>query len=261
MTSAVKLLQSLLQTRQVSAWQALYNCSATKQSWKRAHRWSYSDEVAQRTIDDIRNKLCLQSAQRILEVGCGCGIVCNSLLRDGQKAVGLDLSEELLRRASDFGVNQRKVALVAAEATRLPLCDASFDRVLCYSVFQCFPSKRYAKWVLEELMRVCQPGGIILVGDIFERTRVGPIWSFCRILLGGLHALRLRAWLLARPFKKTTIEKELSDRYVLRQYYSKRFFEKVLRGRDCDVELLPQKIAGREMVGERFDVRIVKDLA
>ncbi len=253
----MKLLQ-FLQRRQVKAWQALYDRSAIKQSWKRAHRWCYSDEVAQTTINDIRDKLAMQSAKSILEVGCGCGFVCHSLLSEGQKAMGLDLSEPLLRRAIDFGVNRRKVILAVAEASRLPIADESFDRILCYSVFQCFPNNQYAKLVLHELIRVCRPGGIILIGDIFPWPYIGPFRRLGQIALCGLRSLLLQIRLLIRPFNKADNEEELSNHYVLRRYYSKSFFEKALRGRNHDIQLLPQQIAGREMLRNRFDVRIFK---
>lgn len=242
----------------VAAWRALYDRSATKESWEAAHRWNYFEEVARKTIDDIRDKLAMKSAERVLDVGSGCGIVCQSLLDDGQKGIGVDLSENLLRRAGDFGVDRRKVALAQAEASRLPFADTSFDRVLCYSVFQCFPSNQHAKQVLNELIRVCRPGGIILVGDIFPRHCANPIRNLGRILIGGLRALRLRIRLLACPFSGVSAEEELSNRYVLRRLYSKCFFEKAIQGRNCDIELMPQQITGREMLRDRFDVRIIK---
>lgn len=253
----MRLMLSRLQTLQVAAWRALYQFSATEQSWEKTHRWRYSKEVALKTIDDIRSKLAVSSAELILEVGCGCGMVCELLAGDNQKAVGLDLSEDLLQRAEDFGVSRQKVALVAAEASQLPLRDASFDRVLCYSVFQCFPSKRYAKQVLNELMRVCRPGGMILVGDVFQQPRMGPLRYFNRTILGMLRTLRLRIRLRIHPFNKTTTAEQLSARYVLQRRYSQRFFKKALRNNNCCVELMPQQIAGRRIY-DRFDVRIVK---
>jgi ubiquinone/menaquinone biosynthesis C-methylase UbiE len=249
-----------MENRLVGAWRALYDRSAAKQSWEQAHRWSYSEQVAQKTIDDIRDKLNAGSAECILEVGCGSGTVCHALLGNGQKGIGIDLSENLLGRASSFGVDRRKVALIAAEASRLPICDSSADRVLCYSVFQSFPSKKYAKRVLNELIRVCQPGGVILVGDIFQRPDDGLTRKLGRIVLNGLRALRLRIWLWLRPFSRCTTEEELSNHYVLRRRYSQRFFMKALQGNDCNIELMSQQIASRAIhnVHNRFDVRIVK---
>lgn len=252
-----KFRLSPLESRHIDGWRALYRRSAAKQSWEEAHRWPYSEEVAQSTIDDIRKKLNVDSAQRILEVGCGCGIICQKLLTDNQKAVGLDLSETLLQRANDFGVDHRRVALVAAEASRLPIRDSSFDRVLCYSVFQCFPSKRHAKRVLNELIRVCRPGAVILVGDIFGKAHASLYRKAARIALCWFRILRLMIRLFISPFKQTATEEEISERYVLRQYYSRRFFEKALKDSNCSIQLLPQDILNRKL-HNRFDVRIIK---
>jgi ubiquinone/menaquinone biosynthesis C-methylase UbiE len=252
-----KFRLSPLESRHIDGWRALYQRSAAKQSWEEAHRWPYSEEVARSTIDDIREKLNVDSAQRILEVGCGCGIICQKLLTDDQKAVGLDLSETLLQRANDFGVDHRRVALVVAEASRLPICDSSFDRVLCYSVFQCFPSKRYTKRVLNELIRVCRPGGVILVGDIFGKARAGLHRKAARIALRWFRMVRLVIRLFISPFKQAATEEEISERYVLRRYYARRFFEKVLKDTNCSVQFLPQDICNREL-HNRFDVRIIK---
>jgi ubiquinone/menaquinone biosynthesis C-methylase UbiE len=252
-----KLKLSPLESRRIDGWRALYQRSATKQSWEKAHRWPYSEEVAQRTIDDIRKKLSVDSAQRILEVGCGCGVICQKLLTDNQKGVGLDLSETLMQRANDFGVDHRKVALVVAEASHLPICDSSFDRVLCYSVFQCFPSKRHAKRVLNELIRVCQPGGVVLVGDIFGKVHSGLYGKAARIALRWFRTVGLMIRLFISPFKQTANEEEIFKRYVLRRYYSRRFFEKALKDSNCSIQLLPQDILNRKL-HNRFDVRIIK---
>lgn len=87
----------------------------------------------------------------VLEVGVGTGLVALGLSHLGRKAVGVDLSEPMLRRALARGV-----PVVRGDAMRLPIADGSVDDA-------------YLVWVLHlvgdmgavvaEVARVLRPGG------------------------------------------------------------------------------------------------------
>jgi SAM-dependent methyltransferase len=60
---------------------------------------------------------------------------------------------------------------VAADARRLPLPLRAFDKVYSLGMIHTLPSRQDGIRVLLELVRVCRPGGKILVGSVPDRSR------------------------------------------------------------------------------------------
>jgi SAM-dependent methyltransferase len=93
----------------------------------------------------------------LLDVGCGTGAYAVGLLEQGWDVTGVDVSEDMLRRAGAKGVTA-----VQADATALPFEDASFDAVISiftHTDFDDFPG------ALQEIARVLRPGGpLVYVG-------------------------------------------------------------------------------------------------
>jgi ubiquinone/menaquinone biosynthesis C-methylase UbiE len=114
-------------------------------------------------VDDLEAELLEPVARaggRILEVGCGTGLILGRLAAAGARVVGADLSSGMLAaaRARGFAVTQ-------ADATRLPLADARFDAVCSFKVLAHVPDARGA---LAEMARVLRPGGL-LVAELYNR--------------------------------------------------------------------------------------------
>jgi SAM-dependent methyltransferase len=97
------------------------------------------------------------SGQRVLDVGCGTGIVAVSAARRGAMVCGVDLTPALLERARDnartAGVD---IPFIEGDAEALPYPDASFDVVL--SQFGHIFAPRPAVAV-REMLRVLKTGG------------------------------------------------------------------------------------------------------
>lgn len=95
--------------------------------------------------------------QRVLDVGCGTGVVAVTAARRGAKVSGLDLSPELLQRAREnaktAGVD---IDFTEGDAEALPYPDASFNIVL--SQFGHIFAPRPAVAV-REMLRVLKLGG------------------------------------------------------------------------------------------------------
>jgi SAM-dependent methyltransferase len=83
--------------------------------------------------------------------------------------VGVDLSRPMLERASrrraDAHLKPERVLLARADVTRLPLLDASVDRVLCFNSLHCIPNQHA---VLQEFRRVLKPRGELLGTTLVE---------------------------------------------------------------------------------------------
>jgi SAM-dependent methyltransferase len=126
-----------------------------------------ADSVA-RLVADIATKLHINEASGgLLDVGCGNGLVLSRLGAGYKRVFGIDYSEVMIAEAK---ATMPKARFSVGEAGMLPFEDAAFDRVLCYSIFHYFPDDEYAVRAVAELVRVCAPGGIVLIGDLLDKT-------------------------------------------------------------------------------------------
>ncbi|WP_431245299.1 class I SAM-dependent methyltransferase [Leifsonia xyli] len=97
----------------------------------------------------------LDEVDAVLDVATGTGLVLRALAdRDFAGALtGVDLSPRMIDEAR---IHLPDAELLVADATRLPLPDASFDLVTCVTGLQLFPHPGAA---IAEWARVLRPGG------------------------------------------------------------------------------------------------------
>lgn len=107
------------------------------------------------------------SGQRILDVGCGTGVVTRDLARragpDG-KVAGVDPSPIFVSEAERLAVEHgiEGIGFAVQDGRSLPYPDAAFDLTTAVTVL-CHVPERAA--VLRELARVTRPGGVVLIVD------------------------------------------------------------------------------------------------
>lgn len=110
----------------------------------------------------IARILGLRPGERVLEVGCGAGMLAQYLPGD---YTGVDYSPAMVRKFLEL--QPGKSAQVSA-ADRLPFADRSFDKVFAFSVFQYFPDAAYADAAIAEMRRVARQA--VFIGDLPERS-------------------------------------------------------------------------------------------
>jgi len=123
----------------------------------------FSDEWFKEATEFIASSLQLQPQDRILEVGCGCGVIMRYLFPNFRHFVGVDLSYEVVdiaRRALP------DVTFHVASAVDLPLDDGSFDKCFCYQSLHYFDEFEIARRAILEMGRILRKGGRILIGQI-----------------------------------------------------------------------------------------------
>jgi demethylmenaquinone methyltransferase/2-methoxy-6-polyprenyl-1,4-benzoquinol methylase len=97
---------------------------------------------------------------RVLDVGCGTGFATEALLERTDAIYGLDQSTHQLEKAyAKFG-KRGPVRFHRGDAERLPFADDAFDGVWSSGSIEYWPNPVDA---LEELRRVVEPGGPVLV--------------------------------------------------------------------------------------------------
>jgi ubiquinone/menaquinone biosynthesis C-methylase UbiE len=110
-----------------------------------------------RVLDDLEMQVVTPFArgQRVLEVGCGTGLILGRLATNAASAWGLDVSPGMLGAARARGLQ-----VVLGSATSLPFADASFDLVCSFKVLAHVPDIARA---LTEIARVTRPGGRMIL--------------------------------------------------------------------------------------------------
>ena len=108
--------------------------------------------------------------RRVLEIGCGVGLLLQHLAPTCETYIGTDLSAAALGQLRSWIEGQRDLAHVRFEhrtATELEdLQGGPFDTVILNSVVQYFPDSSYLISVLRQAVRLLANGGKIFIGDV-----------------------------------------------------------------------------------------------
>ena len=101
----------------------------------------------------------VKPGMRVLDVGCGTGVVAITAARLGASVNGIDLTPELLTRARENSrIASVDVEWQEGDAEQLPFGDTQFDVVLSQFAHMFAPRPEVAT---SEMLRVLKPGGTI----------------------------------------------------------------------------------------------------
>lgn len=121
-----------------------------------------------KTVRDYGKKGC-----RILDIGCGGGLLSNELSRAGHVVTGIDLSQSSLDQAKKRDKSKR-VEYIYCNAEKIPFEDETFD-VVCAMDFLEHVEKPEA--IIQEASRLLKPGGLF-----FFHTFNRNIWSYLLVI-------------------------------------------------------------------------------
>ncbi len=128
-------------------------------------------EAMQEQVDQTVNRVLALKPKRVLEIGCGTGLLLSRIAPHCDSYLGTDFSpaalQYLQREISSGGHGYSNVALLERGADDFSdFEDGSFDVVILNSVVQYFPSPEYLAQTLRGAVRVISPGGSIFLGDL-----------------------------------------------------------------------------------------------
>ncbi|MCT2589454.1 methyltransferase domain-containing protein [Streptomyces sp. N2-109] len=127
----------------------------------RSHRWRTAANSAAYLLPELR------AGQAVLDVGCGPGTVTADLaaaVAPGGEVTGVDAAESILGPARAVAAERRldNLRFTTADVHALDFPDDTFDVVHAHQLLQHVGDPVRA---LEEMRRVCRPGGVLAARD------------------------------------------------------------------------------------------------
>ncbi|HET6377410.1 MAG TPA: phosphopantetheine-binding protein, partial [Methylocella sp.] len=122
-------------------------------------------------VEETVSRIKSLKPRRVLEIGCGTGLLLLRLAPFCERYIGMDFSQAALRSAA-AAIEQEGPALVHVKLLHRAATDfsgleqKSFDTIILNSVIQYFPSVDYLLDVLEGAAQLVEPGGRIFLGDV-----------------------------------------------------------------------------------------------
>ena len=120
------------------------------------------------TVSRIKNLIGYN--RDVLEIGCGNGLIFNSLIDNLSKYTGTDIAEKGLKiiSSSSKGISHsNKISLYQLDALDIDkIPDHKYDLIIINSVAQYFPSVDYFLRVFKKLEQFASPKCHIFIGDI-----------------------------------------------------------------------------------------------
>lgn len=122
-------------------------------------------------VDDAVQRVLSQRPRRVLEIGCGTGLLLFRIAPYCERYVGTDFSPAALNYIRDQlqqpGSALPHVSLFEQNADDFTNIEpATFDAVIINSVVQYFPGVDYLMRVLRGAVEAVAPGGFIAIGDV-----------------------------------------------------------------------------------------------
>ena len=144
--------------------------------------------------EHLHLNLRFKANDTVLEIGAGSGLLLERIARNVKTVFGTDISRDILR----LSVPQDHLFVQQMDSGALAFRNETFDKVICNSMVQYLPDLTYLQRYFAEMVRVCKPGGLVFLGDLFN-AYLRESWIDCHRstglkirLLGGLNRLRGR---------------------------------------------------------------------
>ncbi|WP_262391860.1 amino acid adenylation domain-containing protein [Nocardiopsis sp. CNR-923] len=126
------------------------------------------DEWVDGTVSALREATAGGPPRRVLEIGCGTGLILLELAPGSERYVGTDFSHsaiaDLRERVAERDLDH--VELHVAEAGRPPAGHDGVDLVIVNSVSQYLTDSDHLTTVLDAALHRLRPGGVLFVGDV-----------------------------------------------------------------------------------------------
>jgi len=200
--------------------------------WAAAGR---GDEMESHHSDITEQTLALMDIQpgdRILDLGCGTGWASRRMARiaTAGEVVGLDVADEMLRRAEHSSSAFRNVRYAWGSAEMIPEADNAFNKVLSVESFYYYADQGKA---LDELRRVMAPGAkLFILINLYKDNQYSLRWvTELKVPVQALSEAEYKALLQEHGFKKVEARR-IPDNSPTPETYSGKWFKNAGELRD-----------------------------
>lgn len=149
----------------------------------------------------------------VLDVACGPGILACAFAKHARHVTGVDITPAMLERAADL---QRESSLenvkwMSCDVSHLPFEDGSFSMLITRYAFHHFEQPDS---VLTEMVRVCVPGGKVVVIDSAPPAEKADAFNEVERMRDPSHTAALPAEEIARMMRSQDLQIERSYYYA-----------------------------------------------
>jgi ubiquinone/menaquinone biosynthesis C-methylase UbiE len=216
----------------------LHSSEADQKLQQEFNQWAAAgrgDEMESHHSDITEQTLALmdiQPADRILDLGCGTGWASRRMARlaTAGEVVGLDVADEMLRRAEQSSSAFRNVRYAWGSAENIPEADNTFNKVLSVESFYYYADQGKA---LDELRRVMAPGAkVFILINLYKDNHYSLRWvTELKVPVQALSEAEYKALLERHGFKDVEARR-IPDRSPTPETYSGKWFKNAEELRD-----------------------------
>ena len=137
---------------------------------------------------------------QVLDVACGPGLVACEFARHARQVTGVDITPAMIEQAEKRQCEQNldNVSWTVGDAVPLPFPDDSFSLVITrYSFHHLLAPER----ALSEMIRVCRPGGRVLVADVALEPAKSEAYDRLELMRDPSHTHALKSEEFAALFQ------------------------------------------------------------
>lgn len=214
-------------------------------------RMPYTDKEMYEWRDDTIDAILSQKPKKILEIGCGTGMMLFSLIDSIDQYTGIDLSEKGIEYVkSRLNEEQKKkTSFYVLDVDKLPeIKEDGFDMVIMNSASQYMGGEDHFAEIMSKCADKLADEGRILIGDVKEEWNRKRFYIACETYEGDKRELEKR--INAR--QNTDFEFYMSIEYI------KDMYKKVSRIKNVDI-LSKRGSCATEMNLFRFNVLFYLD--
>lgn len=161
-------------------------------------------------IQRILDECTITSADRVLDIACGTGVLAPFLLRRRPASItAIDLSPQMIARAKEK--HPQGVRFLCGDVLKLK--DGPFDVCIVYSAF---PHFLEPERLLRKVWELLSPGGRLIIAHSQSRAQINAVHggSASEISMGLMEAVRLTALMAPLFLVDTSIDSD--EMYLVR---------------------------------------------
>ena len=209
-----------------------HNLQQEFNQWAAAGRGDEMEDHHSDITDQTLALMDIQPEDRILDLGCGTGWASRRMARVAIRGevVGLDVADEMLRRAEQASSAFKNVRYVWGSAENIAEADNAFSKVLSVESFYYYTDQGKA---LDELRRVMAPGAkLFILINLYRDNHYSLRWvTELKVPVQALSEAEYKTLLQTHGFRNVEARR-IPDRSPTPETYSGKWFKNAEELRD-----------------------------